>query len=103
VCDQLLGAHPNSEVGGTGGSEPSSVERALQLVQSVLTDTFESLQTTCEALLADRSTALLSGMRMSGPSNDVSTFVAVYRLALTLITFAPLRHRCVVCTCLSFV
>ena len=73
---------------------PSSIQGAVRHVQSVLTETFQSLQTTCETLLADTGMGPVSGMRMSGPSNDVSSFATVYRLALTIIAFAPFRFRC---------
>ena len=75
-------------------SWPSSIQGAVRHVQSVLIETFRSLQTTCETFLADTGMGPVSGMRMSGPSNDVSSFATVYRLALTIIAFAPFRLRC---------
>lgn len=75
-------------------SWPSSVQASMHQVQSVLTEAFKSLQTACESLLADQGMGPVSGMRMSGPSNDVSSFVTVYRLALTVIAFSPFGVRC---------
>jgi hypothetical protein len=77
-----------------GGSWPTNTQGAVRHVQSVLTETFQSLQMVCESLLADTGMGQVSGMRMSGPSNDVSSFAAVYRLALTIIAFAPFKLRC---------
>ena len=57
-----------------GDSWPSSIQAAVRYVQSVLTETFQSLQMVCENLLADTGMGQVSGMRMSGPSNDVSSF-----------------------------
>ena len=77
-----------------GDSWPSSIQAAVRHVQSVLTETFQSLQMVCENLLADTGMGQVSGMRMSGLSNDVSSFAAVYRLALTIIALAPFKFRC---------
>jgi phage gp37-like protein len=86
----------NSILSGTACSRLSQAEltAALKLAKSIVVDSLQDLQTACKALLDDESS--VTGMRMSGPSNDVSAFVVVYRLALTLITFASFRHRCVI-------
>lgn len=88
VCDSLLSGATCS------GLSQADLTAALKLAKSAVVDSLQELQTACEALLADESSA--AGMRMSGPSNDVSAFVIIYRLALTLIAFASFRHRCVI-------